>query len=99
MALSRLLQRARRVFLLKAGQWMHIERMKFFWYLIATALCLLIQAGGLAADSSYPSGKGVAEHVVVIVWDGMRPDFVRPQYTPTLARLAEEGVFFASHHP
>ncbi len=29
----------------------------------------------------------------------MRPDFVTPQNTPTLARLGEEGVVFRNHHP
>src|SRR5262249_12494360 len=43
--------------------------------------------------------KGKAEHVVVVVWDGMRRDFITPQYTPTLYRLAQEGVFFKHHHP
>jgi arylsulfatase A-like enzyme len=42
--------------------------------------------------------KGKAEHVVVIVWDGMRPDFVNETNTPTLAKLARTGVFFANHH-
>ena len=37
--------------------------------------------------------------VVVIVWDGMRPDFVSEQTTPHLWALAQSGVFFASHHP
>jgi len=40
-----------------------------------------------------------AEHVVLVVWDGMRPDFVSPQYTPTLYELAQKGTFFANHHP
>lgn len=39
-----------------------------------------------------------AEHVVLVVWDGMRPDFVKPQLTPTLAGLAYSGVFFRNHH-
>jgi arylsulfatase A-like enzyme len=37
-------------------------------------------------------------HVVVIVWDGMRPDFVTERYTPTLWKLAQEGVTFPQHH-
>lgn len=41
---------------------------------------------------------GQAEHVVVVVWDGMRPDYVSPQYTPTLHELATRGVFFKNHH-
>ena len=37
-------------------------------------------------------------HVVVVVWDGMRPDFVSEQNTPTLWKLAHEGVTFRNHH-
>src|SRR6185295_1571741 len=40
-----------------------------------------------------------AEHVVLVVWDGMRPDFVGPQYCPNLYALATNGVFFRRHHP
>jgi arylsulfatase A-like enzyme len=44
-------------------------------------------------------GAGKAEHVLVVVWDGMRPDFITEHDTPTLHRLAQEGVFFRNHHP
>ena len=37
-------------------------------------------------------------HVVVVVWDGMRPDFVSEQNTPALWRLAKDGVTFRNHH-
>src|SRR5262249_37217665 len=37
-------------------------------------------------------------HMVVVVWDGMRPDFVSEQNTPTLWKLAREGVIFRNHH-
>jgi membrane-anchored protein YejM (alkaline phosphatase superfamily) len=37
-------------------------------------------------------------HVVVVVWDGMRPDFVSEQNTPALWQLAREGVVFRNHH-
>jgi arylsulfatase A-like enzyme len=50
-------------------------------------------------EVSSASGKGSAEHVVMVVWDGMRRDFITPQYTPTLYRMAQEGVFFKNHHP
>jgi arylsulfatase A-like enzyme len=36
--------------------------------------------------------------VVVLVWDGLRPDFVTEQTTPTLWKLAMGGVTFANHH-
>jgi predicted AlkP superfamily pyrophosphatase or phosphodiesterase len=45
------------------------------------------------------AAAGKAEHVVVLVWDGMRPDFVRLQYTPNLYALATNGVYFRRHHP
>ena len=37
-------------------------------------------------------------HVVVVVWDGMRPDFVSEQNTPALWKLAQSGVTFRNHH-
>src|SRR6266576_689761 len=37
-------------------------------------------------------------HVVVVVWDGMRPDFVNQENTPTLWKLAKQGVVFRNHH-
>lgn len=40
-----------------------------------------------------------ARHVVLVVFDGMRPDFVTPEITPNLWALAQRGVFFAHHHP
>ena len=36
--------------------------------------------------------------VVVVVWDGMRPDMVTEEQTPTLWKLRQEGVWFANHH-
>src|SRR5438105_5677244 len=38
------------------------------------------------------------EHVLVVVWDGMRPDFVSEQNTPALWKLAQRGVIFRNHH-
>lgn len=39
-----------------------------------------------------------SRHVLIVVWDGMRPDFVSEQNTPTLWKLAREGVTFRNHH-
>ena len=39
-----------------------------------------------------------SRHVVIVVWDGMRPDFVSEQNTPALWKLAREGVIFRNHH-
>ncbi|MEO6874677.1 MAG: alkaline phosphatase family protein [Opitutaceae bacterium] len=45
-----------------------------------------------------PFAYANAKHVVVIVWDGMRPDFVSERLTPVLYKLAHRGVFFQNHH-
>ncbi len=37
-------------------------------------------------------------HVVLVVWDGMRPDFVTEKDTPILWKLGHEGVTFHRHH-
>ena len=39
-----------------------------------------------------------SRHVVVVVWDGMRPDFISEQNTPALWKLSREGVAFRNHH-
>ncbi|HKS31216.1 MAG TPA: alkaline phosphatase family protein, partial [Chthoniobacterales bacterium] len=44
------------------------------------------------------SGTNPSRHVVLVVWDGMRPDFITEKYTPTLDKLAHEGVRFRNHH-
>ena len=41
---------------------------------------------------------GNADHVVLIVWDGMRPDFIGQDTTPTLYDLAHNGVLYDNHH-
>jgi len=52
----------------------------------------------LAAASFAGEKNGKAKHVVVVVWDGLRPDFVTPDNAPTLAALARHGVFFKNNH-
>src|SRR5215471_12127550 len=39
-----------------------------------------------------------SQHVVIVVWDGMRSDFVSEQNTPALWKLSREGVTFRNHH-
>jgi predicted AlkP superfamily pyrophosphatase or phosphodiesterase len=57
----------------------------------------------LAAVAHLSSIAGAASlrqdrHVVIVVWDGMRPDFVSEQNTPALWKLAQSGVTFRNHH-
>jgi len=49
--------------------------------------------------SAAPASHGHAHHVVVIVWDGMRPDFVTEKFTPNLWQLSQQGVTFRHNHP
>jgi arylsulfatase A-like enzyme len=48
--------------------------------------------------SSVSAASDVTRHVVVVVWDGMRPDFVSEQNTPVLWKLARDGTIFRNHH-
>lgn len=50
----------------------------------------------LGSQDSMAAGK--AKHVVVVVFDGMRPDFITPQYAPNLYSIATNGVFFRRNH-
>ena len=63
--------------------------------LIAVLLCFLPQA---ASGEGGPQPQLEDRHVVVLVWDGMRPDFVTEHNTPALWKLAGEGVTFRHHH-
>ena len=65
---------------------------------VSACVGLLIAASTFLSAPAAVGAKGQAEHVVIIVWDGMRPDFITPQYTPTLYSLARQGVFFNKHH-
>jgi len=61
--------------------------------IFAPILCALSASSTLPAEKSKPN-----RHVVVVVWDGMRPDFVSEKNTPALWKLAHEGVIFRNHH-
>jgi arylsulfatase A-like enzyme len=63
--------------------------MAVFFFLLIAGLATMQKAGA----------AGAARHVVVMVWDGMRPDFVSETNTPALYLLARRGVEFEDHHP
>jgi arylsulfatase A-like enzyme len=52
-----------------------------------------------AIEVNRPYLAAADRHVVVVVWDGMRPDFVNEANTPALWKLAHDGVIFRNHHP
>ncbi|HET7506554.1 MAG TPA: alkaline phosphatase family protein [Kofleriaceae bacterium] len=47
-----------------------------------------------AAPVSPPPGRSV----IIVVWDGLRPDAIDPALTPNLARLRDGGVELTDHH-
>ncbi len=61
----------------------------FLW-----ATFLLVTTVLAETDAVRPNDR----HVVVVVWDGMRPDFVTEKNTPALWKLAQKGVTFQRHH-
>jgi arylsulfatase A-like enzyme len=59
-------------------------------------LALLVSGSSAALLAQAPAPND--RHVVVVVWDGLRPDSVTERDTPTLWKLAKEGVTFRHHH-
>jgi arylsulfatase A-like enzyme len=54
--------------------------------------------GAFCAPAPGAQELNESRHVLIVVWDGMRPDFVSEQNTPTLWKLAREGITFRNHH-
>ena len=66
--------------------------------LFAAALAAFCELAQLAHGRDGAPRGGKAAHVVLIVWDGMRPDFVTEEHAPNLWKLAHRGVGFRNHH-
>jgi predicted AlkP superfamily pyrophosphatase or phosphodiesterase len=73
-------------------------------FFVSALVAGIVSLGSICAASSSSQDRPAggpsrrAEHVVVVVWDGMRPDFVSEQNTPALWKLARSGVTFRNHH-
>ena len=67
----------------------------------AAVLCLLAAcapatpAGPTAPTAPAPPAD---RNVVILVWDGLRPDAINPTDTPNLARLRDAGADFTDNH-
>jgi len=48
--------------------------------------------------ASFARGAGRGRIVILMVWDGLRPDLVTARYTPNLLVMARQGVRFDHHH-
>ncbi len=73
-----------------------LRTIMFRKYCTAMWILVLVFSLGLIPLAAETARSG--RHIVVIVWDGMRPDFVSEETTPTLWKLAREGVTFRNHH-
>ncbi len=62
---------------------------------LALSLALVIAPAHLA---SADSPRRPARIFVLMVWDGLRPDFVTAEWTPNLFAMENAGVRFARHH-
>ncbi|HOE11177.1 MAG TPA: alkaline phosphatase family protein [bacterium] len=62
--------------------------MRLFVVLLALVVCFPVYS-----QDEYPE-----QMALVMVWDGLRPDLVTPETTPTLWEFAESGMVFDNHH-
>jgi predicted AlkP superfamily pyrophosphatase or phosphodiesterase len=62
------------------------------------SLLVLVVLAHFGTDLFAEEPAAVSQRVVVVVWDGMRPDMVSEKNTPTLWKFAHEGVTFRNHH-
>ncbi len=62
---------------------------------IAAALLLF---GACATAPGRRAGAPPDRNVLIVVWDGLRPDAIDPADTPNLARLRDAGTDFTDNH-
>ena len=62
------------------------------------AILLVFVATPTRAQDLDAARRGRGRIVVLMVWDGLRPDFVTQRDTPNLFQMAREGVRFDRHH-
>ena len=66
---------------------------------LGLAAAVLFTSPGRLAGEPEGAQEMPAHRVVVLVFDGMRPDYISAETTPNLWKMASQGVFFAHHHP
>ena len=59
---------------------------------------LAIIVAGLALVAARAPQDGPARRILIIVVDGLRPDYVTREAMPRLVRLGERGIVFTAHH-
>jgi len=61
---------------------------------LAVTLAAVAFASGMTAQSPPPAAR---THLVIVV-DGLRPDYITPALMPRLVRLGQRGIVFNAHH-
>jgi predicted AlkP superfamily pyrophosphatase or phosphodiesterase len=64
----------------------------------AVALAILLAATPVIPQSPQPAGSAAPNKHLLVILDGLRPDYVTPAVMPNLHALAQRGVVFANHH-
>src|SRR5205085_8989434 len=67
------------------------------WAMKLVRFCCCLFLIGLVPILSH-AALGPDRHVVLVIWDGMRPDQVNKQNTPILWQLGQQGVVFRNNH-
>ena len=66
--------------------------------LLIVLLCLAAGCGPSAAQPELEPPERAQQRHLLVVLDGLRPDYVTPALMPNLHALGERGVVFANHH-
>src|SRR5216684_6678135 len=66
--------------------------------LLFLLLGLVVTLGVRCDLANAAAPRHPARIFVLMVWDGLRPDFVTAERTPNLFAMENEGVRFARHH-
>jgi predicted AlkP superfamily pyrophosphatase or phosphodiesterase len=75
-------------------------RLSPFTIAFAAGLGLLSGCGGgdSAPATTVSAGNSTPQRIIIMVWDGLRPDSINPTDTPNLYLLRQQGVEFADNH-
>jgi arylsulfatase A-like enzyme len=65
---------------------------------LTALLCLAVGCGPTAAQPEQEAPDRAEQRHLLIVLDGLRPDYVSPEVMPNLHALGERGVVFTNHH-
>jgi len=80
----------------------HIARRRLRRSLVELALTVTVIfsciTGWPSGEAAHWQAKTVARLILIVVMDGLRPDSINPEDTPTLFRLREEGVSYINSH-